>query len=513
MRIVLTTCLLFNCLITFCQSKEEKVLELPGREGFVNTTIYPVGKRGFFLLTNEIVGKKSELSYYSTGLEKRNTISFERKAATTDLGVITDKDSVIFSFVESSFYTLFIKEFNAETGIFEKKEYDKRNQYFVPSESFLFRDKIIITGKVNKRAKILVLDPRTGKQEFLELPGSHPKDAIVAIQVDQVYDKLSILYRTKETPKITVLNLLAITADWEVSGPHVLSEDPRLVFNDKKINWTSDKSFVLAGTYSLEGGESTGFYFSKWNNYQQQLVRYHSFSKFHDYAHCLSAVEQRTIEQIRQDTTITDYIHGRILFHPVYLNGSGYRLIGEVYKPKFHYGTETVSNRDWVDWTAWLLTDSQLPAYEPITRSTQTFEGFLFSHAAIIDLDESGNKINDYCFELKPGMVSKNIKPLLQVTTSPGENLKMIHVQQPKEVFVREIVADSVRTSFSDRLAEDVDWTGKQTNNLQCVPWYENQYLVYGIEKLQSKTDLSRGVMGTPSIFFVKRVSYPSPTK
>lgn len=509
--------MLFTCLITLGQFKAEKVLEFSNREGVANTAIYPVGKRGVFLLSTDRVGRKSELSYYSTELEKRITIPIKGNAASTDLGVITDRDSVVFTFVESSFYTWIIKEFNTETLTFTKKECDKRNRYFVPSGSLLFRDKIVIIGTLRKRTRILLLDPQTGKQEFLELPGSQPKDAIAAIQVDQVYDKLSILYRTKESSKRTGMNIQVVTTDWKMPENHLLKEDSSYVFNDRRINWTGENSFVLSGTYSLGGRESVGFYFSKWESYQQQQIRYYSFSNVRGYVRHLSAAEQKNIERISLDTAVTDYIHGRILFHPVYLRGSGYSLVGEVYEPKFHYGTETVSNRNIVDWAFWLLTDDNpLPAYEPITRSTETFEGYLFSHAVIIELDESGNKVNDHCFELKPGTLSKNIRPLLQVSAYPDGNLKMLQVQQKKTVFVREIVADSIKTSFSDRLAEDIDWTGKQTNNLQCVPWYGNQYLVYGIEELRSKADLSQKIKGTPSIFFVKRMPYPSsiiPTK
>ena len=512
MKIALTIIILFTCFITFSQLKTGKVLELDDKKGFANTTIYPAGKRGFFLLTKEIEGKKAELSYYSTDLKKQITIPLERKFPTVDLGVVTDEDSVVFSFVESSFYYWVIKEFNTETLTLEQKKYEKTHRYFVPAGSLFFEHKIVINGALHKRAKVMVLDPRTGKDEFLELPGSHPKGAFATVTIDHTYHRLSVLYRTTSFSKVASLNLVFLDADWKLSEPYVLKGDREYPILDGKVIWTGENSFVLAGTVMTNprgGYKVSGFYFSKWENHTRLFVDYYFFNEFRDYTRYLQGSRQTVTRSISKESPVMEYLENYVVFHPIYVNGSGYRLIGEVYNPKFDYGTTTIDSRSWLDWAFWLVADVPLSPNRRITEYTTTFKGFQFSHAAVLDLDESGNKINDYCFALKPASLSQTLKPLLCVGSGPDGSLKMGYVQQKKGISVQETVADSVKTTFVNCLAKNITDMVGRVQDMRCVSWYENNYLVYGYESLQSKEDFIKGFIGTPSIFFVKRVSYP----
>ncbi len=506
MKIVLTTLIAFLDLIALCQLKTTGVLELNEQPDRINSSIYSLGKRGFLIQSKETDGDTGELTFYSAKMEKQVSIPFEAGRYFSHQGVFADADSIRFSFLFSSKSRWKIKTFNTETQTMTDSEYEMTEPYFVPEGCLSFKDKIVMEGLLHHRPCILMLDLQSGRQDLIELPELKSKGTILSMNPDHRNERLSVFYKISNSTKEGALNLVFLNADGTFSNVFKLNTHSDYAIWNANVAWFNDSTFVIGGAYGLSRFSylSAGFYFSKWENYVQKSMTYHPFCEFGEYLSYLPQDHLKIVEAVRKYRT-SHFVENMVAVHPVYATESGYRLIAEVYYP-----TTTYQNTEKTSRTLTITKEEIQIQKNQQTESVEVFEGYKYTHAAVLDLDETGNKITDYCFAIKLGMMSPVVKRYVSVNTASDGKMKMSFVQRKNGVFVQEIVENRIQSTFFDGISENIDGMGERTHNLHCVYWYDNNFLLYGLHSVKwTPEGLILDSGRTPSIFFVKKMTVP----
>ncbi|WP_343603793.1 hypothetical protein [Fluviicola sp.] len=498
MKHILTACILLLCLSSFGQLKLEGSLEFDSQGDVTVKSVYPLGKRGFLALalSNESEEQKYQLISFSANLQEETTVEFTMNKRTKNHGMLVNQDSTEFSFLYASRSSWFVKTFSTERQELTEKEFKKQNASFVPLNFLVLKDKIIMNGLLHRRPRLLTLDIRTGQEELLEIPEIKAVGSIESITLDENKERAVIFFRRGKDQKTSAMNLVFLDENGVFSSPLTLEKDSEFSIIDGQVTWINNESFLLAGTYGLGhlSKMAAGYYFSKWENNVQQFITYHSFTEFRDFTKYLPTRQVKSIQKKSKRSNASDYVENMVELHPVYLTDFGYRMIGEVYVPTYRYETRT-----------YMSSNGRMS-----TRTVRVFDGFEYTHAAILDLDEKGEKINDFCFilnlEIKPYKPIRN----LRVYDDAAGDMKMVYAQNHSLV-MNEIVGNEVETTEIGGIRADMDVEGRSTNFVRCVYWFGNTYMIYGVQTVLSddESDHSRRAKkNRPTVFFVKKMSY-----
>jgi len=371
---------------------ERKEFDLRDDENIVLT--YVIGKKGLFTLgIEEIKGGNDNYIFtkYDTDLDKSFSESFEKESKIQRVGFFPNEDtSVLFCLFENKKEWI-IKQIDVNNGGLTESRFEKADPYFLRSGVLqnCVDGKLYLKGTRKKKPHLLIMDLKSGFQNIQEIEGINSKRSIESFAFDTNLNRLIIFLRDGKDLKKAVMYLQILDLNGRILSNIQLEKASDFSIIDGRITWIDDDSFILAGTYGL-GAKSTvasGYYFSKWNGTVQEFITYHSFTEFENFFSYLPERVQKRLEKKKQrksDRGLTDFIKTRVAIHPVVVNGSVYRLIGEVYYPT--YRTETYRTMG--------------PNGTMITSTRQVFDGFQYSHAAILDIDEEGKKIKDYCFKM-----------------------------------------------------------------------------------------------------------------
>ncbi|MFY7990088.1 MAG: hypothetical protein ACOVO3_05100 [Fluviicola sp.] len=487
---------------SFCQIEllERKEFDLRDDENIVLT--YVIGKKGLFTLgIEEIKGGNDNYIFtkYDTDLDKSFSESFEKESRIQRVGFFPNEDtSVLYCLFENKREWI-IKQIDVMNGGLTESRFEKADPYFVRNGSLpnCVDGKLFLKGLRKKKPHLMILELKSGFQNIQEIEGINTKRSIESFAFDTNLDRLIVFLRDGKDLKKAVMYLQILDLNGKVLSNIQLEKESEFSIIDGRITWIDDDSFILAGTYGL-GAKSTvasGYYFSKWNGAVQEFITYHSFTEFENFFSYLPERTQKRLEKKKQrksDRGLTDFIKTRVAIHPVIVNGSVYRLIGEVYYPT--YRTETYS--------------SMGPNGTMTTSTRQVFDGYQYSHAAILDIDEEGNKIKDYCFKMflmdKPWSVVLK----LRVKQEADGNMHFIFTDMGS-IRAASITADGeiTQTDFG-RAETGVEGDKVWTSSTSSYYWFDNVYVMVGWQRIKNKENMD--VNKKRNVFFINKISYSS---
>lgn len=181
-----------------------------------------------------------------------------------------------------------------------------------------------------------------------------------------------------------------------------------------------------------------------------------------------------------------------IVLHPAFLTNQGFRMVGEVYYPTYRkeYRTSMDANG------------------RMTTRAVDVFDGFEYTHAAVLDLDMEGNKTNDCCFPFALGQKPYKAVPFLRIYDDKNGESRMMYAGSSNltDVFVTD--GESTINSLGN-YAENLYTEGRTPDFIRCVYWCDNVYLAYSVQKIDADEDASKKEKrNRPTVFVVNKVSY-----
>jgi hypothetical protein len=496
MKLILTTCILALNTLAFGQLTLEGNLEFDSQGDETVQAVYPIGKRGFlaYARINDEETDRYTLTLFSTKLEKGTSLEFDLNIRTKDHGLLVNADSSEFTFIRSSRSEWLIKTFHVDGESFTEKVHKKTEGSFVPLTFLLLKNKIIMTGLIHRRPRIMMMDMETGQQDVLEVPEMSATGSVESLSIDETNEHAVIFFRKGKDQKLSSMNLIFLDATGAFSAPYILEKNSDFSIIDGSVTWLNETSFLLGGTYGLghTSNKATGFYVSKWENNVQQFITYHSFSDFKGFVSYLPARQQKKIEKKSKKDDATDVVENMVVLHPVFVTGSGFRMIGEVYYPTYRkeYRTSVDANG------------------RITTRAVDVFDGFEYTHAAVLDLDDAGNKVSDCCFPFALGTKPyKAVKYLRVFDDSKGEmNMMYAGSYNLNQVSITD---GEATTNTVGNFVENIKTEGRTTNFTRCVYWYDNVYLAYSVQKIDADEDASKKEKkNRPTVFIVNKLSY-----
>jgi hypothetical protein len=256
-----------------------------------------------------------------------------------------------------------------------------------------------------------------------------------------------------------------------LSDPLVLKDISDRNILDVSLSFGDKGKRILSGTYTFEESQlysswSNGIFLAEFENTQQNHINFYSLSDFnHFYEYYDDVRNQKVQERILKDRTKgkLDFVKALIKTHPViYLNGT-YTFIGEGFLPTYRDGGV---NKD-------------------------LFDGYTYTHAFILKLNDSEKIEYDKCIPMqvdyKPSYLTESLDPRIS-----KDNLTLYY-----------FFNNSFKTCIIDNkeaiehnhgeIIRDSEEPNKKVKNsgLKFTYWYENYFISYGLEKIQNQKDNS----------------------
>lgn len=498
MKKILAFVCLVNTFLGFSQISNDGRIEFDLKTDERIDKVIPVGKRGFVTLGLENVKGANDIfhiSMYSTSLEKESSVDFERESRITNHINLLSNDSSQIVFLFSNRTEWIVKIYDVVNQSLSERVFEKADWTFRSMNYLLLDGKIVMSGFQKKKPTVLIMDLVSGDQQFVLIPGISSRRTVESMGLDNRNEKVVVFMRDGKDMKTSTMNLLLLEPTGEISSSMELDKDPNFSIIDGSVTWIDERSFLIAGTYGTSGrrGYSAGYYLSKWTDEKQDFITYHSFTEFATYLSYLPERAQKKMEKRvdrKKEKGATDIVQSYVAIHPVIIIGDSYRIIGEAYYPT--YRTETYTS--FVNGRA-------------VTSTRQVFDGYQYTHAAVLDLDESGAKIKDYCFSMyltnKPFSVIRNLRITenqngdMRMMYSTGSRLKATTITADKEMS---------ETDFGEIITNHEGDNVRSTGFTTCSYWYEDSYLVYGVQTIKNKEDDK--VSKKRTIFFINKISY-----
>lgn len=455
-----------------------------------------VGENG--LIVHGYVNEKGapdvlQITAYSTEFEELNTLTREypKKLAYAS-SILTQDNAFLYFFYVTKAKEIICLSYNTENYNLTEKS-GKLEQAFTPRSIRVMKNKLFVMGFVKNIPTLLIYDPSTGSQRFETIPGINKKRSIESYDADDTQRSMAVFCRDGKDMKLSSLNLIIYDEDGnQIKKPIALDKSDEYSVIDGRVTWLNETDFILAGTYGTKKSSlASGIYFSKFTDFDQDFITYHSFTEFENFFKYLPAKTQKKIEKKKSKKSAKgdeDFIKSFVAVHPVFIGNGEYTFVGEVYYPT--YRTETYTT--YVNGKA-------------TTSTRQVFDGYQYSHAVVLGLDDEGNKLYDHCFSMylshKPFSVVLNLRivekeNILKMFYSTGSVLKAAYVEGG------EISEKEFGAIVADIEGDKVRWTGYTNSSY----WYENYYVVHGMQRIKNKEN--DAVEKKRTIFFLSKISF-----
>lgn len=265
----------------------------------------------------------------------------------------------------------------------------------------------------------------------------------------------------------------------------IKSQDKNRRLNTGKLYPLDEDAYITIGTYYAEPRSkifyskkqtekySTGIYFTKTKNGQQELIRYYNFTKFDKLIYSFNKKRtKRLIKKAERKEKKGKEIsfNYQLLFHDIIKRDGQYLLIAEAYYPQ--YRTVYYTYYDFYG--------------RPITTTRTIFEGYRYTDAIVAAIDINGELLWDNSFMIK-NILTHNLKERVKVLFD-GEDIILLYSSGGKiaskvirnDEVVEGLDYTEIETSFrSDKVLEDY--------RSDIVYWYDNYFISYGYQKIKNR--------------------------
>ncbi|MBA4304322.1 MAG: hypothetical protein C0424_08880 [Sphingobacteriaceae bacterium] len=258
---------------------------------------------------------------------------------------------------------------------------------------------------------------------------------------------------------------------------------------DALVTWQGTESFLVTGTYSLDKDAlANGLYLALYEQGKQRWIRYHNFAdmgNFFTYLNKKKQVKAEKAVQKKKAKGKEDPIEVLMSSHEVERLANQYVLVAERYYPTYRTVTHTY------------MVNGQMQ-----TQNFVVFDGYAYSHAVALGLDERGNKLWDHCFELEN--LGKSYSVVHHVKKLTRKNEIRLFYPATTNFKAMRITGDAGISSrdLGSIAPENPEIKVKWSADLNAQYWYGDFVLVSGLQRI--KEDEGRKKRRT--IFFLSKV-------
>lgn len=361
------------------------------------------------------------------------------------------------------------------------------------SQTQILGNKILIHGKINKVATILLFDLKTGKYEsttieregvkskkifiasFIQLPGTN-EFACLVVQRKSIFSTSFEEFVYIYNDKLELQNSVDIK---EVSQYSLLTMTGAKVGTNK---------YIFSGSYTAKMIPQ-GIYIMNVNGSKIEkfkFVGYGTMPNFYEHYNSRFAAKmakkREKLESKGKELVILNFI----TIHPlIIINENEFVILGELYTPMYHTETTGSGNN---------------------TRTVKVFDGNQYTHAICIKFNKNGDILWDKVLDLSP-----SIWPLFQkefITAKVKDNTISFFQPLNKKVgittldFNGKTVSETIFTM--PKIENGMDEVKMDFNTIEY--WYDNFFIQVGTQRLKQENS---GLFGKRrSVYYMNKWSY-----
>lgn len=487
----------FSCHAQIIQSARYEV-SVDRRES--NYEIIPAEQRGLFVLSRLLVGQTEQLEITSLDTAFRQTWK----------GYLPlTKGSMLIS-KRAAYNQLYILQRNLPLSrndlsvIVVSKDSAKYTQYFIrnyipitTTEFQILPDAIIIGGYYNRVPVVIYYSFITRKSRILPgLLNESGELTQVKVYPDGTFD---VLISAKNLNGIQTIWIKNYDASGELLRNYSLEPEgnKNLIFaRSLKIN---QDMHVVAGVYGARNSEySRGLFIASIDPAGIQQMRYYNFADLENFFKYLKAKREQRIKARIQRRKIKGKrirFSYRFLVHEIVPYQEQYVLLGEAFYPKY-----ITFDRGFY---SGFFNPHTLGNGSSFTRDGRIFDGYYYTHAAVMGFDKDGNVIWDNSFEIND-VKTFTLEQFVKLETQ-SDKIALLYVYdnelRTKIIKGNEVLEGKATEPIKTR--SDSEIIDRENSNVTRLDyWYGKYFYAYGVQEITNSRS------GKRKVFFINKVSY-----
>ncbi len=434
-----------------------------------------------------------QITHFNGNFEKRKETSFviPDKHSFNGFVVSADNKKVYFIF-RGSKYAFHICTYDVITGSTSTAN-GKFPPKFIGVEFKELNGNLFVKGYIKREQTLITINAETGQTNLARLPGLGQKLVILDIEPSSSVGLFAVSVRFGKKIDMQEFHICFFDETGEKAKESVVFKNGiNKFFVSASVTWTTKTDFYISGSYSVDKDYiANGLYLTEYKNDEQLFIQYYNFGDLKNFTSFLSKKKQDKINKKvvkKKEKGSEDLIESNVITHPIFKQDGELILIAESYFATYRTETTTtyVNGR-------------------PQTTTRQVFDGWQYSHATVLGIDNTGNKKWDHCFEMfliyKPFSVIRNIRKAtsgkeIKLLFSTGNIIKSLLVSK-SEVVEKEVV----------NLKTDVEGDKvKNTGETESQYWYDNYFICYGRQKI--KNFENKSVDRKRIVYFLQKIKF-----
>ena len=512
-------------------------IEVPQSNANIENFTIPIGDQGVVLLSQL---NKQEFNIRKFDTELQQTWSSNASVESSQDFVTHSYDGknlfLLFSRFKSNSYIIF--RINTLTGKIEKFQILSVDRIEI-SNFKAFNSSLFIGGVVNTQAVILFTNLKEKKTRIL--PSVVKGEAeIQSMDLDTTFQQINVTYSIGKRAKDYQLMIRSFDEDGNLLGSVQMKPNAEFAMMNGKLSQMNDSLQIVVGTYghkntigSSKGPSSQGLYFQSFLDGVLQHENFQSFTKFTNFFEFLSPKQQeRQAKKIKEkaakgEDLRLDY---RLLMHEIIRKGDHYIVVAEAFYPDYKYnnmmgpyGSTLMGMGGMYNfYSPWSMIYNPYRwgygyygLYSPFSSyyspwgyrgynyygSSQQFDGWVYTHAIVAELDENGHVLWDHSIPLhdvKEGKLIQKVKTSVvgdQVTLSYSENNQIISkiISQSGTVEQEKIIKIQTENE-ADRI--------RKASKLDLNYWYGPYFIAHGTQSISNTEE------GKRDVFFINKIKF-----
>jgi hypothetical protein len=335
----------------------------------------------------------------------------------------------------------------------------------------------------NEPARIMLLDMQTGKQVVTPL-SKGSVSTLMQVYVDSSGSRMitSVRKFILKNQSEFVLSVLDSAASL-LSEINITSASADHELNAMCFMPADHGEILVAGTYgsppvqksssgNTMAGESTGLFFTKVVNDQQQPIMFYNFLELKNVNLLVGQKDMEALKKKseKKNKSLNEYsLDLTLILHPLIEKNNEFVLMAELFSPQYH--SENFTDYDFYG--------------RPFTSTYSVFDGYRFSNALIAGFDKNGKLMWDNSIDIR-NLVSFELNPKV-LRYDQGNNIVMAYLSEGK-IASKIIHNDEVieKTDFSPvELEYPNDKLVSETKS-RILWWYDNFFLCYGYQDIKN---------------------------
>lgn len=511
-------------------------IEIPQLNSNVDNFTIPIGEQGVVLLS-QLNNQDFNIRKLNTNLEQTWSANAAVEASQDYVTHSYDGKNLflLFSRFKSNSYIIF--RVNTLSGKIEKFQIISVDRIEI-SNFKAFNASLFIGGVVNSQAVILFTNLNEKKTRIL--PSVVKGEAeIQSMDLDTAFQQVNVTYSVGKKAKDYQLLIRSFDEDGNLLGSVQMKPNEEFAMMNGKLSQMNDSLQIVVGTYghkntigSSKGPSSQGFYFQSFIDGELQHTNFQSFTKFTNFFEFLSPKQQeRQAKKIKEKAAKGEELRldYRLLMHEVIRKGDHYIVVAESFYPDYKYNNMGLYGPGMLNmggfnnfYSPWSMLYNPYRwgygyygLYSPFSSyyspwgyrgynfygSNQQFDGWVYTHAIVAELDENGHVLWDHSIPLndtKEEKLTQKIKTSVvgdQVTLSYSKDNQIISkIISQSGTVEQERIINIETENEADRV--------RKSSKVDLNYWYGPYFIAHGTQSINNNED------GKRDVFFINKIQF-----